>query len=151
MCVCVIIPTQSRAHENIFFFRAYVYVVLARVCTVQSINASNPPESGKCTLYLYNNKYMRTCACLNTNSDRIPIQLIKMHVNGDIDFDDDGFCDYARYFRHHRRRLFSTEETSLRSCAHTHSKRTIRILCDSIVNCTFYVNDEIHILLINRY
>lgn len=93
--MCVIIPTQSRAHENIFF-RAYIYVVRARVCTVQSINASNPPESGKCTLYLYNNKYMRTCACLNTNSDRIPIQLIKMHVNGDSNFDDDGFCDYTR-------------------------------------------------------
>jgi len=124
VCVCDNTHTVTRTREH-FFFRAHVYVVRARVCTVQSINASNPPESGKCTLYLYNNKYMRTCARLNTNSDRIPIQLIKMHVNGDSDFDDDGFCDYARYFRHHGRRLFSTDETSLRACAHTHSKRTL--------------------------
>jgi len=117
----MIIPTQSRAHMKIF------YVLVSYVCTVQSINARRIHQSGKCTLYLYNNKYMRTCACLNTNSDRIPIQLIKMHVNGDGDFDD-GFCGYEIFPSSYRRRLFSTEGTRLR--ARTFKTRIItRILC----------------------
>lgn len=75
---------------------------------------------------------MRTCACLNTNSDRIPIQLIKMHVNGDGDFDDDGFCGYEIFPSSYRRRLFSTEETRLRA-------RTFKTLIITRILC-FYVN-----------
>lgn len=88
------IPTQSRAHDR-FFLRAYV--LCPRVCVRSNQSTRRIHQSGKCTRYLYNNKYMRTCACLNTNSDRIPIRLIKMHVNGEDDDDDDyddGFCGH---------------------------------------------------------
>lgn len=139
--------TVTSAHEDLL--RACVQCAV--VCVRSNQSTRRIHQSGKCTLYLYNNKYMRTCACLNTNSDRIPIQLIKMHVNGDGggDFNDnddnDGFCGYTRYFRHHRRRLFSAEETRLRACTFT-TCRITRILCtylcQSIVNCTFYVNVE---------
>jgi len=73
---------------------------------------------------------MRTCACLNTNSDRIPIiQLIKMHVNDDGDMDgdlndddDDGFCGYEIFPSSYHIGVVPCRPKKL-VCARTHLKR----------------------------